>query len=114
MAISALKPGDVCFVMHNDSWLSRAIAWFMGSQWSHSFIVLEVAADRTYIMETSDYTVTFGHLERYLQDPNVTLEAYTSDMTVEQGTAMMLTVIMVICKWPALLSFCCLAELASI
>lgn len=93
MSTPALKPGDVCFVMHHDSILSRTIGWFMDSQWSHSFIVLEVTPLRTYILETSDFNVTFGHLERYLEDPNVSLEAYTSDMTVDQGAAMMQTVV---------------------
>lgn len=74
------RKADIGFVMHHDNWISKVIAWFMGSQWSHSFIVLEDSKERTYLLETSDFEVTIGLLETYLNDPNVSLELWTSDV----------------------------------
>ena len=64
--------GDIGFVMHNNSWVSKAISWFMNSKWSHCFIIIDTSSeDRTYVSETSDYQVAVGWVERYMQDPHV-------------------------------------------
>ena len=76
MAKSILEPGDIGFLMHHDNWISKAIAWFMGSKWSHTFIVLESAPDRVYTVETSDFEVVVHTLEEYINDPNVSFEIY--------------------------------------
>jgi hypothetical protein len=71
-----LERGDIGFVMHNDSKLSKAIAWFMKSKFSHSFMILGPYADDTLIIETSDYEVMISTLSRYLNDPSCSLEIY--------------------------------------
>lgn len=72
-----IKPGDIGFVMHHDNPISRVIAWVMGSKWSHSFMVADISLKRTYLVETSDYEVTYGSLEKYTQDKNCTLEIWS-------------------------------------
>jgi len=69
------QKGDIGFVMHHDNRISRAIAWFMGSKWSHTTLVIDVG-ERTYLSETSDYEVTIGWIERYILDPQVSMEVY--------------------------------------
>ena len=68
MATNQFQKGDIGFVMHHDSWLSRAIAWFMSSKWSHCTLVLDTtSSERTYVSETSDYEVTVSWMEgRYI------------------------------------------------
>lgn len=78
-----IRPGDVFFLMHHDNLISKVLAWFMRSRWSHSGMIIEVAKS-TYVCETSDYEVTVGRLDRYLTDPNVTMEVWTPiEMTDE-------------------------------
>lgn len=72
-----LEKGDIVFVMHHDNWISRAIAWFMGSKWSHCLLVIDPSSsERNYTSETSDYEVTIGWVERYTEDPNVSMDIY--------------------------------------
>lgn len=71
-----LIPGDVVFVMHKNEWVSRAIAWFMKSRWSHSAIVVDKSVRETYLVETSDYEVTIGLMSRYENDPNTEYEVW--------------------------------------
>ena len=66
---------DIVFVMHRKSWISRAIAWFMGSRWSHSALVVDPGF-RTWLCETSDFHVNVAALERYLEDPSVEVEIW--------------------------------------
>lgn len=70
------KTGDIAFVMHTDNWISKAIAWFMKSKWSHSLGILEQGKFGTYTLETTDFEVAIGMLERYLDDPNVEMEVW--------------------------------------
>lgn len=79
-----LLPGDIGFIMHHDNPISKAIAWFMGSKWSHSFLVKESAEQDTYLIETSDFHVTIGTLEAYLKDANVSMVIFSPDATEEQ------------------------------
>jgi len=74
-------PGDVFFVMHNDNFLSKTIAWFCtrtrdGKKYGHSGIILEKTDSRTYTMETTDFEVVPNILERYINDPNVSMEVW--------------------------------------
>jgi hypothetical protein len=78
-----IKKGDIGFLMHHDNIISKTIAWFMQSKWSHSFIIADVIDDRIYILETSDFEVTFGYLERYLNDPHCSMEIYSFDSLTE-------------------------------
>lgn len=74
MDLPKLAVGDIVFVMHHDNWISRAIAWFMRSQWSHSCVVVDPSStDRTYVSETSDYEITLGWVERYSTDDHTSM-----------------------------------------
>lgn len=79
-----LKPGDIGFVMHHDNPLSRAIAWFMGSQWSHSFIVFGECNGKILVVETSDLQVVINEADRYDTDPNVTMEVFRPMATTDR------------------------------
>lgn len=79
-------PGDVGFIMHHNSKLSKVIAWFMGSKFSHTFMVLEQTENLIYILETSDFQVGISTLDRYIEDSNVSLEVYRGkDLQPEQA-----------------------------
>lgn len=86
MTTPKFQKGDVYFVMHHDETLSKIIAWFMQSQWSHCGFVLDGnSPDRTYVSETSDYEVTLAWIERYLIDPNCSIEVWRpTQQTPEQ------------------------------
>lgn len=64
------QPGDIGFVMHHKNPISRLIAWFMGSRWSHSFVVLGDLHGLTQIRETSDFQIVTSSLARYLNEPS--------------------------------------------
>jgi hypothetical protein len=74
---SLYKPqiADVGFLIHKKNKLSKLIAWFMKSEWSHSFLVCDVGHS-TYVCETSDYQVCINTLDRYLSDENVKMKIY--------------------------------------
>lgn len=59
------KPGDIGFV-HNGAMISKIISWAMESKWSHSFVVIGEVHGVMMVLETSDYEVTIGPLDRYL------------------------------------------------
>ena len=71
------KQGDIVFVMHERSKLSRVIAWFMHSSFSHTALVCHTNFfGRELLTETSDFEVMNNYLDRYLKDPSVSLEVY--------------------------------------
>lgn len=72
-----IQPGDVGFVMHHDNKMSKLIAWFMGSKWSHSFVVISKTDYHIFIAETSDFQVTIGSLDRYLDSKTDSVEIYS-------------------------------------
>lgn len=72
-----LKPGDIGFARSHNNWLSSAISWFMGSKWSHCFLVLDPDEDRIYISETSSFEVWINYLEMYDKDPNAEYVIYS-------------------------------------
>jgi hypothetical protein len=76
MEVPQFQKGDVAFIMHNKETMARIMAWFMGSQWSHSNIVTKPTDEYTFVSETSDFTVTVGWLERYITDPTVSMEVW--------------------------------------
>jgi hypothetical protein len=71
-----LLPGDIVFVIHKDNWISKAIAWFMKSRWSHSLMIAEQTGARTYTVETSDFQVIHGDFSIYEKSPFVEYEIY--------------------------------------
>lgn len=71
-----LKSGSVIFIMHHDSKLSRLIAWFMGTKWCHSALVVETSRREIWLSETTDTQVAYGAFTRYFYDPNCSFEAF--------------------------------------
>lgn len=71
-----LKPGDVGFLMQHDNWVSRAIAWFMGSRWSHTFLVADIGHFQIYTSETCEFIVHTGEMYPKLRDKAVEMEVY--------------------------------------
>jgi hypothetical protein len=73
---SNIRPGDVFLVRSRGYWYSDAIAWFMGpdkngDKWSHTGIVRDRADDVGLLtLETSDFEVTYGSLEKYINNPD--------------------------------------------
>lgn len=89
MTPKIFKPGDVAFLMHHDNWISKALSWFMKSKWSHSFLVIEQTEQFAYILETSDFEVCIADLDRYIADPQVTMEVYRfSDLSDDDAKEM--------------------------
>jgi hypothetical protein len=83
-----LRPGDAFFVLHKDNWISRAIAWFMDSRFSHAGMILETTSQRIYTCETSDFEVAYFDFETYLKDPNVSLEVLRLPVSQDAGLQM--------------------------
>jgi len=89
MNTNTIKPADIVFVMHHDNKLSKAIAWFMNSRWSHSAIVADVTERDVYLHETSDTQTKVGMLSRYLNSPGTEVEIWSFNMLskTEQSAA---------------------------
>lgn len=61
-----LQAGDIGFVYNGKgNWFSKTVAWFMKSQWSHSFIVLGKIHGVVMVLETSDFEITINRMSRY-------------------------------------------------
>lgn len=75
-----MTPGSVGFVINRNNWISRTIAWFMKSKWSHSFLVYDNGRFGDYVIETTDFEVTLSPTSKYLNDPNVSYEVYAPDL----------------------------------
>jgi hypothetical protein len=77
-----IKPGNVAFVMHHDSKLSRLIAWFMRDKFrtapdfSHSALVVESTENEVWLSETTDTQIAYGRLSSYLNDPRCSIEIF--------------------------------------
>ena len=69
------RPGDIGFVMHPKSLISRTIAKVMGSKWSHSFMVYDTGR-KHYTVETTSYRVIIGNVEEYTKDKNCSMEIW--------------------------------------
>lgn len=61
------KQGDVFFSMNHSNWLSKAMSWFMRSQWSHCGLIKECTEQDIYTVETSDKEVWIGRFMEYLK-----------------------------------------------
>jgi hypothetical protein len=72
--MSSLKPLDVVFVMHRKNPISKMMAWFMGSRWSHSAAVAEVGYFDIYLHETSDTQTKVGLMSFYISNPDDEIE----------------------------------------
>lgn len=64
------KPGDIFFLKTKDRWISKAIAWFMNSQWSHCGIVIGNLPHDTVTLETSDFEVCRQSMRDYVYQPH--------------------------------------------
>lgn len=71
------KPADVGFCITHTNWVSRAIAWFTGSKWSHAFLVKEITPKHTYIQETNSFCVTIDYLESHIINPDQSIEIWS-------------------------------------
>lgn len=69
-----LKVGDVVFINHLKSNISKLFSKVMGSNWSHMAIVYQIIGDRVLLCETSDYQVNLNWYDRYSKDPNCRIE----------------------------------------
>lgn len=70
MILNDVKPGDVFLIRSRGFWYSDAIAWFMKSQWSHcGFVRYKAVTGENITLETSDYEMTYGSLEKYVAHP---------------------------------------------
>jgi hypothetical protein len=112
------QPGDIFFVMHHENKMSRLIAWFMNSMWSHSGIIAQQTETRSYTVETSDFNVTLSTLEQYTKDPRTSLEVWRhrgiSDKTRAEIVENALMLDDKIFGYPQFISFAIRALLAKI
>lgn len=81
MQVPQFQPGDIYFVMHNGEFLAEAIAWFMKNEpddisLSHCGMVAVPTTDYTFVSEVSDFAVTVGWIELYIQDPTASLYVF--------------------------------------
>ncbi len=75
-----IRKGDIVFVMHHGSWVSRAFGWFMDSRWSHCAMVADVGDIDTYLHETSDTQTKVGMLSLYELEPKDEIEIVRVNM----------------------------------
>lgn len=79
-----MKPGDIGFVMHKKNWISKTIAWFMSSRWSHTFMIYDIGQYGIYIIETTDFEVTISPLTKYLTDRTCDVEIFKADISEDE------------------------------
>lgn len=48
-----MEYGHVCFAYSKNEWVAKAIAWFTGSQWSHTFITVPPVLGKEMAMEAA-------------------------------------------------------------
>jgi hypothetical protein len=75
-----IHTGYIGFVKHHDSKLSKIIAWFMKSRWSHTFLVLGEMRGVRIASETSDFHVNYAPIDRYFKDPECEIAIYAIDL----------------------------------
>ena len=78
------EPGDVVFIMHNDNTLSKIIAKFMKSKWSHSAVVIGHLNGEPVLCETSDLQTGFNMLDRYIVGPECDVRVYRRKLSKVQ------------------------------
>lgn len=63
--------GYVCFAYSKNEWIARAIAWFTGSQWSHSFITVPSMLGKQMALEAAGSGVSMVAFDSaYRNNPN--------------------------------------------
>jgi hypothetical protein len=77
------QPGDIAFSIHSKNPISKAIAWFTGSRWSHTILIVE-HSKYIYTSETSDFEVVMHTLDDSLNDPTVIMEVFRADLSPDQ------------------------------
>jgi hypothetical protein len=68
-----IQKGDIGFVITTNNIFSRIFAWFMNSQWSHTFVVIN---DKETI-ETDMIKVHINTLSDHIDDKNKNLEIWS-------------------------------------
>jgi len=69
--------GYICFAYSKNEWIAKAIAWFMRSQWSHSFITIPPVIDNEMAMEAAGSgTQTILFDKGYRNNKNQKYEIY--------------------------------------
>lgn len=71
-----IKKADIIFVITTDNWLSKLIAWVMGSRWSHAALIYHVCDQESYTLETNSREVIINPLSDHLANPNKELEIW--------------------------------------
>lgn len=71
-----LQPGDVVFSFNKHSWISKIFAWFMQSNWSHCFLIVEKTALRTYEVEMANHHVVESVFEEKYLGKDFSLEVW--------------------------------------
>jgi len=66
------KIGQIGFVITKTNWLSRAISWFLGSPYSHAFLII----NSTETIETDTKEVHIDSLIDHMTNPNKSCEIY--------------------------------------
>jgi hypothetical protein len=74
-----IKDGDIGFIIHNDSWISKAIKWFQKCGWSHTFIVFD--AEHGITSETNMFNLTLGLLNLYAEEGTAKYEIWRIEGT---------------------------------
>lgn len=66
------KLGQIGFVVTKTNWMSRAIAWFLGSPYSHAFLII----NETETIETNEKVVHIDSLIDHTTNPDKSCEIY--------------------------------------
>lgn len=70
-----IKPASIIFIMNHGNPISEAIAWAMGSRWSHCAIAIGKINDEDVTVETSDFEVFINPMYNHL-DPECEMEIW--------------------------------------
>lgn len=79
------RPGDIFFVISHDNFMSRLIAWFMRSKWSHSGIIVKAGYKNAKLIETNSTKVITDEMYEHIDDPNKSLEVWRHPYSEDKG-----------------------------
>jgi hypothetical protein len=83
-----LKTGDIVFSTNINSKMSAIFRWFLGSQWSHAFIIVEQTATRTYAIQTTSFEIAVVDFElEYLLNSNEVFEVWSCELPEQERIA---------------------------
>lgn len=78
------KTGQVFFTKDKKNIISKIMAWFMQSEWSHSGLIYQPTERHTYTLETNDYCVTHNIVDSYMDEEERSLVIY--EVLNQEGT----------------------------